>query len=137
MGNKQSGKNKTVSQPEKHPVRPHSISFEGVQSLTKQSFKDECNVNLIVERFTRTGTLDHAARTAPQFGDAPDQSFFESSCIAAEAASAIETGLPDPEESETSLNATQDVPEDDPIPGVDDLDPDSAPSENDERSAEA
>jgi len=36
---------------------------------TKQSFKDRADVNKIVERFRRTGMVDHLARVAPAFRD--------------------------------------------------------------------
>lgn len=37
--------------------------------MTKQSFKDECNINKIMEKFQRTGALTHYARHAPTYGD--------------------------------------------------------------------
>lgn len=36
---------------------------------TKQSFKDECDINMIMSRFQKTGVLDFANKNAPQFGD--------------------------------------------------------------------
>lgn len=36
---------------------------------TKQSMKDECDVNLIVAKFDRTGLLDHLAEGVPYFED--------------------------------------------------------------------
>lgn len=38
-------------------------------SRTKQEFKDECDVNKIIERFKRTGQLDHISQSMPIFGD--------------------------------------------------------------------
>lgn len=38
-------------------------------SLTKQSFKDECDINYIVAKFAKTGVLDHEALVKPKFGD--------------------------------------------------------------------
>ena len=38
-------------------------------SMTKQSFKDECDINNIVSRFAKTGVLDHEALVKPKFGD--------------------------------------------------------------------
>lgn len=39
-------------------------------SLTKQSFKDEVNINNIMRRFQLTGAIDHYAARAPEYGDA-------------------------------------------------------------------
>lgn len=36
---------------------------------TKQSFKDECDINNIMARFKRTGVLDFAAKNEPRYGD--------------------------------------------------------------------
>lgn len=45
-----------------------SISFNGL-GRTKQAHKDECDVNLIVRRFEKTGVLAHAAAQQAQYGD--------------------------------------------------------------------
>lgn len=37
-------------------------------SLAQQNYKEECDINFIVDRFTRTGQLPEAT-VAPQFGD--------------------------------------------------------------------
>lgn len=48
------------------------------EGLTQQSFKDECNVNIIVERYTKTGLWSSSLKPGsrvPMFGDftaAPD-----------------------------------------------------------------
>lgn len=41
---------------------------EGV-SLTKQSFKDSCDINLIMKRYEKTGVLEHSNRFGSQYGD--------------------------------------------------------------------
>lgn len=38
-------------------------------SLTKQSFKDETDVNRILEKFQVTGVLSHLAKFEPEYGD--------------------------------------------------------------------
>ena len=38
---------------------------------TKQEFAAECDVNNIVAKYQRTGSLDHFARYAPQYGEVP------------------------------------------------------------------
>lgn len=39
-------------------------------SLTKQSMKDECDINLILAKYQRTGIIDFAAKQEPRYGDA-------------------------------------------------------------------
>lgn len=70
----------------------HAISFAGIDKLTRDSFKDECDINNIVATFVRTGMVNHIPRTEPQYGEAPDLSFHEAACIAARAASLTEEG---------------------------------------------
>lgn len=41
----------------------------GKGSLTKQSFKDECDINTIVRKYSQTGVLTHVRTTRPMFGD--------------------------------------------------------------------
>lgn len=36
---------------------------------TKQSFKDECDINTIIKRFLKTGQLDLANKLEPRYGD--------------------------------------------------------------------
>jgi len=38
-------------------------------SLTKQSFKDECNINKIMAKFQKAGAISHYAKHAPKYGD--------------------------------------------------------------------
>jgi len=64
-------------------------------SLTRQSFKDECDVNQIVKRYTETGMINHIPRTPPQYGDAPEGDFLEAAIVNADIASQIEAGTLD------------------------------------------
>ena len=41
-------------------------------SLAQQQFKDECDVNRIVDRYVKTGVLDHQSAIVPQYGDVSD-----------------------------------------------------------------
>lgn len=43
----------------------------------KQSMRDECDINTIVSRFVKYGTVTHLARGVPTFGVAPSISFHE------------------------------------------------------------
>lgn len=46
------------------------VAMDG-ESLTKQSFKDDCDINKIVKRYQKTGVIEHVSRKRPRFGDAP------------------------------------------------------------------
>lgn len=46
-----------------------SITAVGETSRTKQSFKDDCDINLIVERHASTGIWDHLNPRQPTYGD--------------------------------------------------------------------
>lgn len=45
--------------------------FEG-ESRTKQSFKNECDVNFIMKKYEKTGQITHLQRGTPQSGDFSD-----------------------------------------------------------------
>lgn len=38
-------------------------------SRTKQSFKDECDINTIIARFLKTGVMNFANKNEPRYGD--------------------------------------------------------------------
>lgn len=40
------------------------------EAKTKQSFKDECDINTIMRRYEQTGVLQHLSRGQPQYVDA-------------------------------------------------------------------
>ncbi|AXL15078.1 internal scaffolding protein [Microviridae sp.] len=44
---------------------------------TQQAFKDETNINKIMQRAQQTGTVSHIAKYAPFYGDFADFDFFE------------------------------------------------------------
>lgn len=126
---------KSKANQEKIPHPPHSISFEGVEDLTRQADVGFCDVTAIVEKFTRTGLIDNLHRAEPQYGDAPDQTFYEAACINAELNSLEEEGgIPDLEEktpSEASQKLSEDT-EDDSLPGSDGLEDPPVPNEGTE-----
>jgi len=70
--------------------RPHSITFDPAESMTKQSFKDECDINKIMAKFQRTGVLEHYAKHAPQYMDIPPLDHAEALILISEAASMFE-----------------------------------------------
>lgn len=49
-------------------VRP-VVDFTGEVSRTKQSFKDQTDINKIIARFGRTGMLTHVNTRQPFYGD--------------------------------------------------------------------
>lgn len=48
----------------------HQVDTTSSPSLTKQSFKQECDVNFILSKYQRTGLLDFVNRNEPRYGDA-------------------------------------------------------------------
>lgn len=58
----------------KHPRV--QIHFDD-EPMTKQYFKDECNVNNIVRRFQQDGVIPVTTNVAPQYGHAPNLEFKE------------------------------------------------------------
>lgn len=49
----------------------------GSETLVKQSFKGECDINNIMARFTQTGVIAHVARHSPEYGFATSQDLRE------------------------------------------------------------
>jgi len=47
----------------------HQLSFEGTISKTKQSMKDECDINKILKRGAQTGMIDHVNRAQGSIQD--------------------------------------------------------------------
>lgn len=52
---------------------------------TKQSFKDECDINKIMSRFEKTGVLDFATRYEPRYADVTGVSFSAAMDVVAQA----------------------------------------------------
>ncbi|AXL14755.1 internal scaffolding protein [Microviridae sp.] len=59
------------------PTRKHSITFDHSLSRTKQSFKDECNINNIMAKFQKTGAIDHYTKYGPQYGEQTQEGLME------------------------------------------------------------
>lgn len=65
-----------------------AVQFHPAETgLTRQSFKDECDITRIVETYARTG-IAPLNRHEPQYGDAPDSGLFEAALVQAEIRSA-------------------------------------------------
>ncbi len=54
-----------------HAVRDYS------DGLTKQSFKDECDINRILARAQQTGVISHMAKHQPEYANFDDFDFLE------------------------------------------------------------
>lgn len=46
-----------------------SISFADSPSMTKQSFKEECDINHLIKRYKKTGVVTHLNALEAQYGD--------------------------------------------------------------------
>lgn len=46
-----------------------SVVIKCGQARTKQSFKDECNIHTIMDKYHRTGLVTHLNATRPMYGD--------------------------------------------------------------------
>ncbi len=53
------------------------------KSMTKQSFKDETDINKILQRAQKTGTISHLNKYEAQYGDFSDYDFFNNSLMMA------------------------------------------------------
>lgn len=54
-------------------------------SMAKQSFKDECDINVIMRNFGQTGCLDHYRNVSAEYGYAPSCDYKEALTIVEEA----------------------------------------------------
>nr|QJB19038.1 MAG: internal scaffolding protein [Microvirus sp.] len=68
------------------PFKDKGFATEG-ESLTRQSEADACDINLIMERFDRTGQLPLTMKQAPHYGDARAVDFQTAKQIVIEAES--------------------------------------------------
>ncbi|QXP08506.1 MAG: internal scaffolding protein [Arizlama microvirus] len=69
-----------------------SISFTG-PGRTKQEFKDECDINVLMAKYLRTGQMDHVNQMLPQFQDVSEIDFQAAQNLIADANSMFE-GIP-------------------------------------------
>lgn len=61
------------------------LTFTPGEDMTKQSFKDECDINNIMKRYQATGIIDHVRDASPQYLDATTFDFQSAQNIIAEA----------------------------------------------------
>lgn len=74
--------------------RERVCSNPGVRSRTKQSFKEEVNINRIVARWQKQGVLPPVNARRPRFGDFTEAADFRSMMEAVHAAEASFASLP-------------------------------------------
>jgi phage internal scaffolding protein len=68
-----------------YDVRP-KVPFVCVgEDMTKQSFKDDCDINVLLKRYQETGLLDGVRDAAPQYLDATTLDFQEAQFLVAQA----------------------------------------------------
>lgn len=77
----------------KPQVQFDCLEAEKPYGRTKQSFKDECDINTIIQRFLRTGQLDLANKLEPRYGDCTGIEF-QSACQTVAAAKSLFAELP-------------------------------------------
>jgi len=66
------------------------LSFVGDDGLTKQSMKDECDINLIMAKFVKTGAVEHAIKFSGEYGFATSVDFKDAMDIVARGESMFE-----------------------------------------------
>ena len=66
-------------------MHKHAILFDKEKSLTKQSFKNECNINKIMDKFQKSGAISHYASNSPSYGDATQADLQDALNIVADA----------------------------------------------------
>lgn len=69
------------------------LDMEGAPSLTKQSMKNECDINQIMRRYAKTGAVAHVNQHGGSYGFASAVSFHEAMSVVATAEQIFE-GLP-------------------------------------------
>jgi len=65
------------------PRHRSQIHFKG-QGITKQEFKEECDINNIMALYNKTGQISHVSHQLPQYVDLDGQDFYEAMQIVAE-----------------------------------------------------
>lgn len=98
--------------------------------ITRQSFRDECDVEKIVDTFARTGMVNHIPKAAPVYGDCPEQNLFEAACVQAEIRSSEEEAVLNP--SPDALRGSETDDQDEPLGEVPPEEPEAPPAAEDE-----
>ncbi|UDN67665.1 internal scaffolding protein [robinz microvirus RP_87] len=73
---------------------PRVITPTGSISMTKQSHKDECDINLIIKKYQKTGIIQHISQQTPSYTDLPDTLDYQQSLAILEEADYAFSTLP-------------------------------------------
>lgn len=92
------------------------LTIEEDDGQTHQSFKDECDINRIIDLHTRTGIVTHLARGKPQYAECPEQTLFEAACIQAEINTLYEEGFEPSSEASQDAQSDSDTEPEAPVP---------------------
>ena len=71
-------------------TKKHKLKMYG-KTVTKQSFKDDCDINLIMAKFVKTGVMTNIRDSEPEYGFASSDDFRESMEIVSKANSMFES----------------------------------------------
>lgn len=66
----------------------------GTELITKQEFKDECDINNILEQYKKTGIINHIMQSQPSYLDLPSDLDYQTSLNTMEHASTAFATLP-------------------------------------------
>ena len=72
-------------QPRPRCRRRSSIDFEGIPTMTKQSFAKECDINEIMKKYLKTGVVEHVNKHGGTYGDCPASTFQEALALVEQA----------------------------------------------------
>lgn len=76
------------------PTRVRQQFSCGLTLVTKQEFKDECNINNIVSQYKLTGIINHINQQPPVYADLPDDMDYQTSLATISSASDAFDRLP-------------------------------------------
>jgi len=77
-----------------HEVYPRVYTKCSGGGLTKQSFRDECDINNILRKYQKTGLIEHVKRFNGQYGDFSDVKGYQDSLNRIKAADEAFMSLP-------------------------------------------
>lgn len=88
--------NLEINNKNRRPIseRPYGISFLKEKMMTKQSMIQECDVNLIMSKWRKTGEVTHTNNAAGSYGDFSDSTDYLSAQLAVQAADEAFKALP-------------------------------------------
>lgn len=95
--------NEKKETPKRRRVHPKT----GKLSRTKQAFKDQCDFNLVLKNFQKTGVMTHYNGRTPQYGDFSLAGDLQSSLEAVRAAQADFAALAAPVRAAAANNPVQ------------------------------